>query len=205
MWVCLNYLEQYGHDIQLFFGKRDLVSAFRILPILPKHRCLLLMKAQHPLSKLWKYFINKCLPFGSSISCTHFQLFSDALAHIVQQKLGLKVVNYLDDFLFINPQQEICDQMVRKFLDICEQVHCPVSAEKTEWSSNVMIFLGILLDGVNCCLAIPQDKRMKAITMIQMVQEKRTVTVKTVQRLTGLLNFFTESSCPRKNIHVKNV
>ena len=161
------------------------------------------MKAQHPVSKLWKYFIDKCLPFGSSISCAHFQLFSDALEHIVQEKLGLKVVNYLDDFLFINPQQELCDQMVREFLDICEQVHCPVSAEKTEWSSNLMILLGILLDGVNHCLAIPQDKRMKAIIMIQTVQknsysENCSVTDRFAE-------FSAESSSPRKNVHSANV
>ena len=42
------------------------------------------MKAQDPLTGEWKYFIDKCLPFGSSISCSHFQRFSNALQHLIE-------------------------------------------------------------------------------------------------------------------------
>ena len=47
------------------------------------------------------YFVDKCLPFGASISCVHFQSFSDAVAHVMRVKTGMENVNYLDDFLFI--------------------------------------------------------------------------------------------------------
>ena len=61
------------------------------------------MKAQDPLTKEWRYFIDKWLPFGASISCALFQKFSDALCHIVEYHTNSnkKITNYLDDFLFI--------------------------------------------------------------------------------------------------------
>ena len=67
----------------IFYSKSDLKSAFRILPLLRRFCCFLLMKAQHPITKIWYYFIEKCLPFGASISCAHFQHFSNALKTIV--------------------------------------------------------------------------------------------------------------------------
>ena len=61
------------------------------------------MKARSPLDGEMYYFVDKCLPFRASISCAHFQNFSDAVAHLVRWRVGLnkEVVNYLDDFLFI--------------------------------------------------------------------------------------------------------
>ena len=44
--------------------------------------------------------MDKCLPFGSSISCAIFQAVSDAIAFIVTVKVKKVNVNYLDDYLF---------------------------------------------------------------------------------------------------------
>ena len=58
----------------LFYGKTDLSSAFRILPLFPGCYCFLVMKARDPKTKKMWYFIDKCLPFGSSRSCALFQI-----------------------------------------------------------------------------------------------------------------------------------
>ena len=86
---------------EIYVGKSDWKSAFRNLGMLPKHFCYLIMKAKDPVSGKTFYFIDKCLPFGASISCAHFQNFSDAMAHVMMTKLGKRVINYLDDFLFV--------------------------------------------------------------------------------------------------------
>ena len=185
---CPKLLEKCGHSV-IYFGKTDLVSAFRILPIRPDQRNLLMMKARHPVLQKFLYFADKCLPFGSSISCAHFQLFSDALAAILESKLKVRVTNYLDDFLFMSSSEEETNRLVRTFLDICNKIGCPVSEEKTEWSSDCMVFLGILLDGKNHLLAMPQEKKVKTTNMLQLVLSKKKVTIKEAQRLTGLLNF----------------
>ena len=106
------------------------------------------MKAQDPLTGEWKYFIDKCLPFGSSISCSHFQRFSNALQHLIEwgaQAQG-RVTNYLDNFLFIALSLLGCNYLINEFLKLCEDLNVPVLMEKTEWVSEFTIFLGILLD-----------------------------------------------------------
>ena len=84
-----------------FLAKSDFKSVFRILPIKPSDCKLLVIKAQHPLTGKIKYFIDKCLPFGSSISCAHFQRVSNAIQRIYQHKSGSEANNYLDDFLIL--------------------------------------------------------------------------------------------------------
>ena len=180
----------------LKFGKTDLVSAFHLLPVKVKHRELLLLKARHPITQVWYYFIDKCLPFGSAISCAHFQLFSDALAEILYRKYGIKSTNYLDDFLFISDDDRKCNAMVRKFLDLCEKLGVPVSKEKTEWTTSLITFLGILFDGSNHVLAVPEEKKHKAMSILKLVIDKKKVTVKVIQRLTGILNFLQRAIIP---------
>ena len=64
-------------------AKSDMSSAFRHFCIRKKDWKYLVMKAQHPKNGKFYYFVDKCMPFGASISCAHFQAFSDAVAHLV--------------------------------------------------------------------------------------------------------------------------
>ena len=183
---------------EIFYGKSDVRSAFRVVPILPRQRCLLMMMARNPNSGKIAYFSDKCLPFGSGISCSHFQLFSDCLSHIVEFVTRKKfcITNYLDDFLFVASSKRECDQLVRSFLDICSDINCPIAMDKTEWGSQLVIFLGILLDGHHQCMCIPREKRDKALNLLRWVMDKKKVTIKLIQRLTGTLNFLNKAIIP---------
>ena len=114
------------------------------------------------------------MPFGLSISCVNFQSFLDALKHIVEWKISVvllvkqpSITNYLDDFLFIAISMLLCNNMVNIFLQICEQVGCPISMEKMEWAQQLIVFLGILLNGKVLSLSIPMDKRLNAIHLLK--------------------------------------
>ena len=184
--------------LPIFLAKSDLMSAFRMLPIIPDHYCWLVMKCEDPATGRVMFFVDKCLPFGASISCAHFQRFSNALRHLVEHITGRKqaVINYLDDFLFIDTSIQRCNYLVRSFLTICETINLPVSLDKTEWAAPRLIFLGILLDGATLTLSIPIDKRNKALKMLQHFMDKKKATVKELQRLTGYLNFLTKAIFP---------
>ena len=71
-----------------------------------------------------------------------------------------------------------------------------MSYGKTEWMTVVIVFLGTLLDGVNHCLCIPEEKRLKALNQIRWIKSKKKVTIKEVQKLTGLLNFLNRAIVP---------
>ena len=160
---------------ELRYAKTDAKSAFCMLPLSPKSYQWLVMHATNPDDSQEYFFIDKCLPFGASISCSHYQHFSNALKHIFKylwrkqegweklnqnQQKDLKefVTNYLDDFLFISNTVNKCNKMVHCFLAMCKDLGVPMSEEKTEWGNAHMVFLGILLDGEKFILTIPEDK-----------------------------------------------
>ena len=92
----------------------------------------MIMKAEDLTTGEWKYFVDKGLPFGASISCALFQQFSDTLCHLIECKAEAKgdITNYLDDFLFLALTLSKCDGTIRKFLELCETLGIPVSADR---------------------------------------------------------------------------
>ena len=127
----------------------------------------LVMKAKSPFDGKWYFFMDKCLPFGASISCAHFQLVSDAITHIVKSKTKDDLVNYLDDFLFVALLRWICENHLATFLKICQEINMPVSEEKTFGADTCMVFLGLLIDMVAQTVSIPVDKIHKAQDLIR--------------------------------------
>ena len=156
------------------------------------------MKAYNPVMGLLQYFVDKCLPFGSSISCALFQRLSDALTHLAEYKSGKKgyLTNYLDDFLFLARLLSECNALMRQFLELCNEVGFPISTNKTVWASLQVVFLGILMNGQTFTLSIPLEKRQAAQDMIKKMLSKRKVTVKELQQLCGYLNFLTRVIVP---------
>ena len=56
-------------------AKSDMSMAFRNIPLDKKSWNWLVLKAEHPRTGAMCYFVDKCLPFGASISCAIFQAF----------------------------------------------------------------------------------------------------------------------------------
>ena len=144
------------------------------------------------------YFVDKCLPFGSSISCAIFQAISDAIAWIVQYRTKKANVNYLDDYLFAALKKIWCDQQMEVFLEVCRDICFPVAMEKTFWGTTRLVFLGMLLDTVRQVICIPVDKLTKAINWIDYFLNKRNkkATVLEFQKLCGILNFLCRCIVP---------
>ena len=127
-----------------YCAKSDMSMAFRNVPMDKKSWCFLILKANHPQTGK-TYFVDKCLPFGASISCAIFQAFSDSVAFLVRFRTNKPLVNYLDDYFFVALVKALCDGQVVVFLDICARICFPVSTEKTFWGSQLLTFLGLLI------------------------------------------------------------
>ena len=123
----------------------------------------------------------------------YFKKFSDALRFLIESKLKVnrRVTNYLDDFLFIALSIIRCNAMIQQFLDLCDEIGVPIAVEKTEWASELIVFLGMLLDGRNRIIAIPEEKRQLVIKLLQEMTEKskKKAMVKDLQKFCGHLNF----------------
>ena len=66
---CLRLLSRIEGKCDIYYSKTDVRSAFRVVPLLPSQYKWLIMKAKYPLTGKTYFFIDKCLPFGVSISC----------------------------------------------------------------------------------------------------------------------------------------
>lgn len=120
-------------------GKKDISSAFRLLPIRPEDFSLLGFYFGN------NNYIDKCLPFGCSIACATFEKFSTVLHWIVEnQSKHNTSVHHLYDFLFAGPANtHICQTLMESFDAICKELGVPLSEEKTEGPSTYITFLGL--------------------------------------------------------------
>ena len=105
------------------------------------------------------------------------------------KKIDRVVTNYLDDFLFVHYLRRVCNELLEAFLQICQQIRFPVALDKTFVAAEVVEFLGVLLDGRRLMICIPQDKVNKAFHLMSKVVFHKKIKVKTLQQLTGTLNF----------------
>ena len=197
---CLEEMEEMmitgGENPIIFTAKTDLKSAFRVIPLKISQFMLLVMKAENPENHKIYYFVDKCLPFGASISCKIFQDFSDCLSHIQSVKSGKKPINYLDDFFFAAFLRSLCNHQLDIFLNLCQQIGFPVSLEKTVRATTMIVFLGLLIDGKHHIVGIPVEKVWRALNMINEVLDRKKLQLIQLQRICGYLNFLCKSIIP---------
>ena len=65
-----------------------------------------------------------------------------------------------------------------------------------EWASNIVVFLGILLNGVSLTLSVPEEKWQHTLDLLKRFKDSRKVTVKQLQALCGYLNFLCKAVFP---------
>ncbi len=174
-------------------GKADLAAALRQTPIHPQDWPLLVFKAKHPATEKSWYFFEKCLPFGSGESCQIYQRILNALAFAVSKLTRKPFVNYTDDFFFADKGTASCNCQIELFIDVAADIGFPVSPNKTEWASEWVIFLGLLIHGKWQLIGLPQEKLDKADKLIQKFLLKKGARVKQFLSLAGYLNFLTRA------------
>ena len=167
-----------------FLSKTDIKNAFRIIPIRPQDYHLLGMKWQG------MYYYDRCMPMGCSSSCKTFETFSSALEWIAQNKLHIRhILHLLDDFLIIAPSYQLCQAQLSLFVDLCSYLGVPIAPEKTRGPSTTLCFAGVELDSVLFEARLPVEKITKCLSSISNFLQRKKVTLKEIQSLTGLLNF----------------
>ena len=64
------------------------------------------------------------------------------------------------------------------------------------WPAELMVFLGLLLNGRTLTINIPTEKLVKANNLLDWALHKKKVTIKFIQSLTGTLNFLNKAIIP---------
>ena len=175
-----------------FLAKSDLKSAFRLLPIHPSDFELLGFMVGN------NYYFDKCLPFGSSISCALFEKFATFLEWLVKKhSKNFAVMHYLDDFLFIGRATSTnCQHSLNCFRALCATLGVPIAEDKTVGPTKCLTFLGIELDTEAMVLRLPEEKIVELKSLIKTILQKPKVTLRELQSLIGSLNFACRAISP---------
>ena len=173
-------------------GKSDLKNAFRILPVAAKDFDQLGFCFNN------KYYFDKALPFGCSISCATFEKFATFLEFAVHRRSPVgRLLHYLDDFLFGGKRNTHDCQIIMGHFQTCMyELGVPIAGEKTEGPKTVLCFLGLELDSDEMVVRVPMAKVHEIIQKIEAVLSKRKATLKTIQSLIGVLQFACRAIIP---------
>lgn len=123
-------------------GKSDIKNAFRLLPVAVKDFEQLGFCFNN------RYYFDKALPFGCSISCATFEKFSTFLEFAVRRRSPVgELLHYLDDFLFGGRKNTKDCELIMGHFELCmSELGVPVAKEKTEGPTTIICFLGLELD-----------------------------------------------------------
>lgn len=167
-------------------AKRDIKSAFRLLPINPCDFNLLGMKVQGAI------YIDLNLPFGVSCAPFYFEVFSTFIHWLVKTLSGLPSLDhYLDDFIFGWPDEtNDCGILLKTFHTICNGIGVPINEEKSVGPTTVLIFLGLEIDSCKVIIRIPLVKIEELKSLLSRYVNKKKITLGDLQSLVGKLCFF---------------
>lgn len=173
-------------------GKSDIKSAFRLLPVAPEDFDQLGFCFDD------KYFFDKAMPFGCSISCNTWEKFARFLEFCVSRHANRgELLHYLDDFLFGGRKgTDECHHIMDTFVTTMNNLGVPIAADKTEGPTCVICFLGLEIDSEEMVIRLPMSKVKEIVERIQDILKKEKVTLKQMQSLIGVLNFACRAVVP---------
>ena len=181
-------------------AKLDIREAYRIVPIHPCDRRFL--------GVTWRdnVYVDCQLPFGLASAPAIFSAIGEALEWILRQRGVRGIIHYIDDFLLLgSPASPECLQALHTTLSTCQELGIPIAEEKTEGPSTTMTFLGIYLDSQAMCTALPADKLLHLRSMIDALQQAKTV--RDVHQLDSLVGHLVHAStvCPLGKAFLNNL
>ena len=127
---------------------------------------------------------------GCASSCAIFEKLSTALEWIISiRQPGVAILHILDDFLFIAPTSLGCQQALDTFIQICQDIGVPLAPDKTVGPARILDFAGIRLDTIEMSASLPPEKVHKFSQAIDTMILSKSVQLKHIQSLAGMLNF----------------
>ena len=187
---AVKLVKRIGRNGQL--AKADVKSAFRLIRVFPGDFDQLGFMFEN------KYYFDKCLPMGASISCAIFEKFSSALHWLTEKCSGNRnIQHYLDDFLFGGEANTLqCQKTLSSFREVCNLWGVPLAEDKTVEPTEVLTFLGIEFDTQKMELRLPSEKLAEIKIRLESCINLKKITLRELQSLIGLLNFACQVVAP---------
>ena len=180
---CLSIIASLGYGTMM--GKTDIKNAYRIFECRVQDYRLL------GFTWLNKWWFDRCLPMGGSISCSKFEDFSKLLHWVMTNKFAIPYMSHIiDDFMVFGPRcTTICQKSLDLFIQVCAYLNIPIKHEKTYNATTELELHGIKVCTLSMTASLPEKKLNKAIRLIDAMLSVKKTTVAKMQELCGFLNF----------------
>ncbi|KAI2654497.1 ORF V: Enzymatic polyprotein [Labeo rohita] len=164
---------------QDWFVAIDLKDAYFHVSILPRHRPFLRFAFE---GRAYQY---RVLPFGLSLSPLIFTKIAEA-ALTPLREMGIRVCNYLDDWLILAHSLELVCMHREVVLNHLAQLGLRVNWEKSKLSPVQRIsFLGVELDSISMSARLSLERAQSVLRCAATLRCRSMVPLKQVQRLLG--------------------
>ena len=182
--TLLNALEMLIQHNCLFLAKSDIADAFRLIPLHPSDYRLMGFRLDN------KFYFDKCLPMGCRSSCKIFERFSDSIVFILKEKFDISlVVKVIDDFLFLAPSQDQCQNALDSFKELAKEIGLPLAEHKTVGPTRVISFLGLEINTIEGVVKLPPEKLQKYAQLVNEALSWEKISMRNAKSLIGKLNF----------------
>ena len=115
-----------------------------------------------------KTYLNVALAFGASSSCAIFEKIATCLEFIVTNETKIPwLSHFLDDFPMLQKTRELLIHFMNEFYRIMAEINMPVAVERTLGPTQILEYLGLLLDFINQTIGIPEKKWIKCLQLIE--------------------------------------
>lgn len=164
-----------------YMAKIDLKDAYFGIPIDNKDSKYLVFRA---LGKLYAF---RALPFGLATAPYTYTRVTKVVATYLRS-LGLKLVVYLDDWLFIGNSKDELTSHIELALSVLNSLGFVINDDKSELAPSQKIeFLGFELDSLAMTIAAPALKITKVKSLALSISKLEKAPARQVAQLCGLL------------------
>ena len=174
--------------------KADITDAFKLMPIHPRLWHLHCIKFDD------KYYFFTRLCFGSRSSPKIFDKLSQAVCWIAQNNYGIEhILHLLDDFLTVDAPSADADRTMALLTHIFKILGIPTAPHKTIGPEQSLEYLGVILDTILMQARLPEEKVLRITSLVESVQDRRSVTKRELLVLLGHFNFASRVIIPGRS------
>ena len=164
-------------------AKTDVKAAYRNVPVHPRDRWLLGME--------WEgvTYVDGTLPFGLRSAPLLFTALGDAIEWVASRRGAKWVRHYIDDFIVVGKEgTNECVEALRIFKETCQVLGMPLDDGKEEGPSEVITFLGIVIDSIKMEIRLPQQKLEELRSTLRKWRGMRSCRRRDLESIVGSLN-----------------
>lgn len=161
-------------------AKVDIESAYRLIPVHPEDRPLLVIE--------WKgkLYVDPMLPFGLRSAPKILNATADALEWCLRQRGVGNIFHYLDDFIIVAPP--LSTECAAVLNDVCATLGVPITEHKRDGPTTCLTFLGIEIDTTASQLRLPLEKLHRLQALLIGWGDKKACERRELESLIGHLN-----------------